>query len=106
MGGRLRCVLTRVDARHHRAWFRANWLTFATDYAVTLETRPLPGGLQLRGAQVLHGFGGGLYRYEGTIADDRFTATYNSRYDHGRFSLQSVPSDSSMPQLTTRARIQ
>ncbi|HEX5177328.1 MAG TPA: hypothetical protein VFV83_09880 [Chthoniobacteraceae bacterium] len=106
MGGRLRCVLTQVDATHHRAWFRASWLTFASDYMVTLQTRPAPGGLRLRGEHVLHGFGGGLYRYAGLIAGDRFDATYESKYDRGQFSLQSALRDSSMPQLTTRAPIQ
>jgi len=106
MGGRLRCVLTRTDERHHRAWFRANWLTFASDYVVLLETRPTPHGLQLRGQHILHGFGGGLYRYEGSILKDQFRANYISEYDRGRFELQSVPSDSSRPQLTTRAPIQ
>jgi hypothetical protein len=106
MGGRLRCVLTRVDATHQRAWFRANWLTFASDYVVTLEARPVPGGLRVRGEHVLHGFGGGLYRYAGSISGARFHATYDSKYDRGEFSLQSAARDSSMPQLTTRAPIQ
>jgi hypothetical protein len=106
MGGRLRCLFTPMDASHHRAWFRANWLTFASDYSVVLATQPTAAGLKLRGAHLLHGFGGGLYRYEGSIERGHFTATYASRYDRGRFDLRPVPSDSSKPQLTTRARIQ
>ena len=106
MGGRLRCLFTRIDQAHHQAWFRANWLTFASDYRVVLTTRETPNGLQLRGEQVLHGFGGGLYRYRGTITREHFGATYDSQYDRGRFDLRPVLSDSSMPQLTTRSPIQ
>src|SRR5436309_1858990 len=36
-GGRLRCIFTRLDNAHYRAQFRANWLIFATGYAVTFE---------------------------------------------------------------------
>jgi len=87
MHGRLRCLLTKVDDRHYRAQFHANWLVFTSSYTVVLETNRTDNVLHLRGKHELRGFGGATYRYEGTVTGSRFTANYDSSYDRGTFVM-------------------
>lgn len=87
MNGRLRCFLTKIDNRHYRAQFRANWLAFTSSYAVVLETGRAGDGLRLNGTHQLRGIGGGLYHYEGKVTKSRFTASYDSNYDTGTFVM-------------------
>ena len=100
-GGRLRCVLAEVatncfpakkptvPAPELRASFRANWLLFSSDYTMTLT--PLRGSpMEFRGTHELPAIFGGTYRYTAHISGDRFTARYDSSYDHGTFDLTRV----------------
>ena len=86
-GGRLRCIFTRLDAAHYRAQFHANWLCFATGYAVTFETQRHGGVLAFRGQQDLGAIFGGVYRYDGLVTPQHFGASFASNYDHGRFEM-------------------
>ena len=89
-GGRLRCILTPFDERQYRAQFRANWLVFTSGHDVLLETRRANNTLHLQGSHRIRGFGGGLYKYKGVVRPDRFTATYDSAYDAGVFTMRPM----------------
>jgi hypothetical protein len=64
-GGRLRAVITPVDARHNRAPFKADWLAFSSAYVLTLEAQRRSRTLRFRGEHDLGKLFGGIYRYEG-----------------------------------------
>jgi hypothetical protein len=87
MHGRLHCLLTKIDDRHCRAQFRANWLAFTSSYTVVLKTSPADDGVRLHGTHQLRGIGGGRYRYDGKVTRSRFTASYDSSYDKGTFVM-------------------
>ena len=105
-GGRLRCVLIRMQPngassiqpapekhQYVLANFRANWSWFASDYSVCLGSakplRSLQQGMpvEYRGTHDLPKLFGGTYRYTARISGGRFTARYDSSYDHGTFDL-------------------
>ena len=90
-GGRLRCILTRLDDAHYHAKFHANWLCFATGYEVTFETRRRGQPLAFRGNQDLGAIFGGVYRYGGVVTPAHFSASFASNYDHGRFEMRRPP---------------
>ena len=86
-GGRLRCLFTRIDDRHYQARFHANWLFFATGYEVVFETTKRGKVLTFQGEQNLGAIFGGIYRYQGRVTPSHFSATFASRFDHGRFEM-------------------
>lgn len=86
-GGRLRCILSRMDDRHYEAKFKANWMIFASGYTVVFETERHGPALQIRGEHDLGPIFGGIYRYTGRVTPARFSATYDSSYDRGAFEL-------------------
>jgi hypothetical protein len=86
-GGRLRCIFTRVDDAHYRAQFFANWLCFASGYTVTFETKRHGDTLAFHGEQNLGAIFGGVYRYDGVVTAQHFSASFISGYDHGRFEM-------------------
>lgn len=88
--GRLRCILSRVDAETYRARYKANyWGILRFGYSVTMqrEEGPTPAP-QFRGSADLGKLAGGTYEYEATITATNFVSTYSSRYDHGLFRLE------------------
>ena len=104
-GGRLRCVLTEVKVAtncfptgprikpstqtHLHADFHANWLLFSSDYTMSLT--PVRGSpTDFRGTHELPAMFGGTYQYTAHISGDRFTAHYDSSYDHGTFDLTRI----------------
>lgn len=87
MGGRLRCILTKLDDRRYEARFKANWLAFASGYTTIFNVERRPGELRLQGEHRMSAIFGGLYRYEGRVTPDHFSARYDSSYDHGTFEL-------------------
>ena len=87
-GGRLRCIFTPVDDAHFRARFHADWAIFTTGYEVTFDTRRRGSALAFRGEQDLGAIFGGVYRYHGRVTPQNFSATFASRYDHGRFEMR------------------
>lgn len=86
--GELRLVLARHDPYKYRAFFRAGWMIFRTDYQVMLDARQRGGVLHLHGQEPLSPIFGGTYRYDGTVTPDRFTMHYDSRYDRGTIDLR------------------
>jgi hypothetical protein len=87
-GGRLRCLLTKVDDRRYEARFKANWMIFATSYRTVLGVERHGRELQLAGEHPLSSMFGGVYKYAGRVTPERFTATYDSSYDSGKFEMQ------------------
>jgi hypothetical protein len=87
-GGRLRCLLTKVDDRHYAARFKANWMIFTSSYRTLFAVERRGGALQLSGEHKLSAMFGGVYKYAGRVTPDDFTATYDSTYDHGKFEMR------------------
>ncbi len=87
-GGRLRCLLTKVDDRRYEARFKADWMIFASTYRTMLTVERRGRELQLAGEHKLSAMFGGVYKYAGRVTPERFTATYDSRYDSGKFEMQ------------------
>ena len=88
-GGRLRCVLEKAPTHARRADFHANWKIFSSDYTMTL-TPANNSRTDFHGTHDLPKMFGGTYRYTAHISGDRFTARYDSSYDHGTFDLTRV----------------
>ncbi len=86
-GGRLRCLFTKVDARHHRAHFRAYWGGLSGNYTAIFESQSRGQTLQFSGEHDLGPVLGGVYRYDGTATHNLFHASYDSRYDRGWFEM-------------------
>jgi hypothetical protein len=87
-GGRLRCLLTKVDDRRYEARFKANWMIFASSYRTMLEVERRGRALHLSGEHELSPMFGGVYKYTGRVTPERFSATYDSSYDAGTFEMQ------------------
>ena len=86
--GRLRCLLTRESDERCQARFRATYSgVFRFSYSVPLSLQAHDRGWEINGEADLGKLAGGSYYYEGRIALTNFTATYRSKYDHGRFEL-------------------
>ena len=88
MGGRLRCILTKLDERRYDAHFKANWLIFASSYRTTFQVERRGRELLLAGEHALTPMFGGVYKYQGRVTPDHFAATYDSAYDHGAFEMR------------------
>jgi hypothetical protein len=88
--GRLRCILTPIDADHYHAQFKANWLWFSSGYSTVLKTTGKGRTRKVAGEHRLSAIFGGVYKYWGTIGPDRFSLSYTSSYDRGRFDLAPV----------------
>jgi hypothetical protein len=86
-GGRLRCILTKVEPGRYQARFKANWMAFTSTYSVTLQGEQRGGKLIFRGSHNLGALFGGVYRYEGEATPQLFTARYDSSYDRGTFEM-------------------
>jgi hypothetical protein len=87
-GGRLRCLLTRIDDRHYTARFKANWMIFTSSYRTVFEVERSGRALQLAGEHKLSAMFGGVYKYTGRVTPEHFTASYDSTYDHGKFEMR------------------
>jgi hypothetical protein len=86
-GGGLRAILTRTAPDVCHARFRAQfWGIFEADEEVDLHTSGT-SPVRASGEADLGWFKGGVYRYEATITPAKFDATYESKDDHGTFSL-------------------
>lgn len=87
-GGRLRCLLSKVDDRRYEARFKANWMIFTSSYRTLFTVERRGRELQLAGEHKLSAMFGGVYKYAGRVTPERFTATYDSSYDSGKFEMQ------------------
>ena len=86
-GGRLRCLLTKLDDHRYEAKFKANWMVFASSYTMALQVERRARELRLKGEHEVSAMFGGTYRYAGRITPQRFSASYDSSYDHGAFEM-------------------
>lgn len=88
--GKLRCLATRIDDRQIRARFKATyWKILRVSYEVTLNAESLTNhAVHIQGENDLGWWGGGVYRYDGTINPTNFSSTYRSKYDHGTFEMK------------------
>lgn len=86
-GGRLRCLLTKLDERRYEARFKANWMVFTSSYTTIFQVEPRRGELGLKGEHTMSAMFGGTYRYEGRVTPRLFSASYDSSYDRGTFEM-------------------
>jgi hypothetical protein len=92
--GRIRCIVTRHGDSYitrYRAVYK-RILTF--EYTVPLKVEREAGGVAFTGTQDLGVLAGGVYTYRGTIRNDKFDATYDSKYDDGIFKMKRVTGES------------
>jgi hypothetical protein len=87
--GRLRCVMTPESTNSYRAHFHAIfWKILRAAYEVPFTVTSDGIRFQFSGESDLGTLGGGKYTYEGSATPLEFTATYRSKYDHGRFEMK------------------
>ena len=94
--GKLRAIVKPIDATAYRVDYDAMYmgvLRFGYGMKLTAAREPGRDGngdgerVAFEGQENLGPLAGGVYRYKG-VADGRtFTATYESRHDHGRFEM-------------------
>ena len=86
--GRLRAQLTRVDAYHYKAEFRATFFkVMCYKYTVVLNATPAGDHWILQGQKDLGRLAGGVYHYTAYATACRFNANYTSCEDHGVFAM-------------------
>ena len=91
--GGLRCLMRCLEGGRYSAWFYSTYahilfFQYETEFQVEEEEA---GTQSFVGEQDLGKTVGGLYRYEGTVAGDRFQATFRAENgDHGVFEMQRV----------------
>lgn len=85
--GSLKCLLTR-SGDEYRTMFYAVYAGFlSVAYTVPLHGETADGKLKLEGKADLGKLAGGVYHYEGELAETEFRCTYHCAYDHGTFHL-------------------
>jgi hypothetical protein len=91
-GGKLRCILTPVNASDYLADFHATWHGFASEHTVLLHTKPAAG--KKSGARDFEGtselrtiIGAGTYTCKGAMDYRTMRASYDATYDRGTFEL-------------------
>ncbi len=87
--GSLRAVATKLEADgQYRFEFGATYMKILrATYDVQFDIQPEGDNFTLTGEQVLPGYMGGLYTYQGGIEGANFTAKYRSKLDHGTFQM-------------------
>jgi hypothetical protein len=87
--GSLRAILTPIDESTLQAQFKARfWGIFTYRYSLDLEVEPrAPGEWHFAGDSDLGWLAGGVYACEGVATADELRADYQSKRDHGTFSL-------------------
>lgn len=87
--GRLRCLVTPEGPTGYVARFRGTWArVFSFEYKVPVEVHPTNGVSEFKGTKNLGRLVGGVYSYEGRVAEDQFHATYSCSIDHGTFEMK------------------
>lgn len=91
--GGLRCIVTRTDAGHFNADFRATygWF-FSFGYSMTMNVKATDGATRpsvvyFAGEADLGCLAGGRYTYEGKATPTEFFCNYKADVDHGTFQL-------------------
>lgn len=92
--GGLRCMMTREADGAYHARFHSTyaWIfSFRHDTRFHVVGEAEEGGLRFEGAEDLGKTFGGVYRYEGTVAESAFHARYEAENgDHGVFEMRRV----------------
>lgn len=92
-GGRLRCILSPVNASDYLADFHATWHGFSSEHTVVLHTkaaasRGKSGSRDFEGTSKLHTpIGAGTYMCKGTLSFREMRADYDATYDRGTMEL-------------------
>jgi len=87
--GRLRCVMTAAgDGNYHAHFHAVYWKIFRVAYEVPFVATKEGTNFTFSGESDLGKLAGGIYTYEGTATPVQFDATYNSKYDRGRFEMK------------------
>ena len=103
--GTLRCIIKKADPEFksgvdrrlapqtYEARFRATYRRIIPfEYVIPIQiTTNADGGRAFTGSADLGTAAGGVYTYKGTIAEDVFTSTYDSKYDRGTFHMTQKP---------------
>lgn len=87
--GRLRCLMSKLDARKYEARFHAKYRkVFSFGYTIAMEVQPTNGVFKFTGDADIGKLAGGKYYYEGSASPTNFFSTYSSKYDHGTFQMK------------------
>jgi len=88
-GDKLWALVSRTAADTYHARFRAkyDWL-FTVEEEVDLHVTPGSAPPHATGEADLGWLKGGVYKYDATLTPGRLDATYESKYDHGTFTLE------------------
>lgn len=83
----------RPQAGRTNFFYRATWMrvlsgAYRAGHQVRAER---DGHWTFSGEHQMPRWAGGLYRYQGVIADDQFQAEYRCQMDHGTYRLSRVP---------------
>lgn len=91
--GRLRCLVTPLEATRYRARFHAKYArVLSFSYTAELTLKQGPEQWNFEGSADLGKLAGGVYHYQGHVTETNFFSTYRSKYDRGTFRMTSVPS--------------
>jgi len=91
--GSLRCVLTQTSPTEFRAHYRAKYMKILRfTYVATLTGRETNGAVALQGSSNLGKLAGGVYSYDAVVTPESFKSSYNSKYDHGNYTMSRPPS--------------
>ena len=86
---KLKCIMTKEDETHYKAWFHAKYRKiFTFEYTVNLTANKNGDEFKFEGEANLGKLAGGVYHYLGTATPEDLKATYSCKYDHGVFELQ------------------
>jgi hypothetical protein len=89
--GALRAIITRKSEAIYHAEFDATYfplLRFGYDMELMADRQKNPAEpVSFKGQEDLGLLAGGVYFYKGSADGDRFTSTYESSDDHGRFEM-------------------
>jgi hypothetical protein len=98
--GRLQCVVTPPDqpGGPHLFHYRATWMRFLSgSYRAAHSLTPSGKNTwSLSGSHALPAWAGGLYQYQGSLAPDSFSASYECEIDRGTYTLKRPPAPSSV----------
>lgn len=96
-GGKLRCIVTKVNDTDYRADFHATWHGLSSKHSVVLHTKPVArkgfakGARDFEGTSALHTIiGAGTYSCMGTMDAHTMRACYDATYDKGTFDMPRV----------------
>lgn len=86
--GLLRCVVSQSSSNSYRAHFYAKFFKILHyTYVANLNGSETNGVVTLAGEANLGKLAGGVYTYKGLATDTNFQATYECKWDHGKFQM-------------------